>query len=315
MASLANKVGIVTGGGTGLGRASALAMAKAGASLVIGNRNAKLGEEVVWAIEQAGGRAVFQVTDVSKPDDARTLVERAVKEFGRLDLAFNNAGTDGEQVPLHEQDIEKASMLFEVNIKGVFYCMKYEIEEMLRTGGGSMVNTSSIFGLNGYPGWSLYSATKHAVAGMTKSAALDYAKRGIRVNAVGPGPVETPLFGGMPAVASVVNSPRGVSTGSQPRTGFRVGHNHEDTSTGPRQPQHVEIAENVNAAAERDDLNQLRAALAALTRERDVLTRTAAFLIKKPKSKQPMPLTTVRAPHTARAHREGFAGKPSRRRA
>jgi NAD(P)-dependent dehydrogenase (short-subunit alcohol dehydrogenase family) len=165
MASLANKVGIVTGGGTGIGRATALAMARAGASLVIGNRGAKLGEEVVRAIEQAGGRAVFQVTDVSSSDDAKALVERAVKEFGRLDLAFNNAGADGEQVPLHEQDIEKASSLFDVNIKGVFYCMKYEIQEMLRTGGGSIVNTSSIFGLNGYPGWSLYSATKHAVTG------------------------------------------------------------------------------------------------------------------------------------------------------
>lgn len=194
MAFLTNKVGIVTGGGTGIGRATALAMANAGASLVIGNRDAKLGEEVVRAIEQTGGRAAFQVTDVSKPEDAKALVERAVKEFGRLDLAFNNAGTDGEQVPLHEQDIDNASTLFDVNIKGVFYCMKYEIEEMLRTGGGSIVNTSSIFGLNGYPGWSLYSATKHAVTGMTKSAALDYAQRGLRVNAVGPGPVETPLL-------------------------------------------------------------------------------------------------------------------------
>ena len=194
MASLANKVAIVTGGGTGIGRATALAMAKAGASLVIGNRGTKLGEEVVRAIEQAGGRAVFQVTDVSKPEDTKALAERAVSEFGRPDLAFNNAGMDGEQVPLHEQDIEKASVLFDVNIKGVFYCMKYEIEEMLRGGGGSIVNTSSTFGLNGYPGWSLYSATKHAVTGMTKSAALDYAKRGIRVNAVAPGPVESPLL-------------------------------------------------------------------------------------------------------------------------
>jgi NAD(P)-dependent dehydrogenase (short-subunit alcohol dehydrogenase family) len=194
MASLANKVGIVTGGGTGIGRATALAMAKAGASLVIGNHNAKLGDEVVRTIAQAGGRAVFQVTDVFKPEDAKALVDRAVKEFGRLDLAFNNAGMDGEQVPLHEQDIEKASSLFDVNIKGVFYCMKFEIEQMLRTSGGAIVNTSSIFGLNGYPGWSLYSATKHAVTGMTKAAALEYSKRGIRVNAVGPGPVETPLL-------------------------------------------------------------------------------------------------------------------------
>ena len=136
---------------------------------------------------------MFQKTDVSRPSDVKALVERAVSEFGRLDLAFNNAGVDGQQVPLHEQDIEKASFLFDVNIKGVFYCMKYEIEQMLKTGSGAIVNTSSIFGLNGYPGWSLYAASKHAVTGMTKAAALDYAKHSIRVNAVGPGPVETAL--------------------------------------------------------------------------------------------------------------------------
>jgi NAD(P)-dependent dehydrogenase (short-subunit alcohol dehydrogenase family) len=194
MADLKGKVGIVTGGGTGIGRATAFAMANAGATLVIGNRDAAKGEEVVQLIRQGGGRAVFQKTDVSKSADVKSLVEWTVMEFGRLDLAFNNAGTDGEQVPIHEQDIDKAAVLFDVNIKGVFFCMKYEIEQMLKTGGGAVVNTSSIFGLNGYPGWSLYVATKHAVTGMTKAAALDYAKLNIRVNAVGPGPVETPLL-------------------------------------------------------------------------------------------------------------------------
>src|SRR5947208_2142725 len=194
MADLKGKVGIVTGGGSGMGRATALTVARVGAALVIGNRDATRGDEVVRLIRQAGGRAVFQKTDVSAPGDVRALVERAVAEFGRLDVAFNNAGMDGEQVPLHEQDIDKAAMLFDVNINGVFYCMKFEIEQMLKSGGGAIVNTSSIFGLNGYPGWSLYTATKHAVTGMTKAAALDYAKKNVRVNAVGPGPVETPLL-------------------------------------------------------------------------------------------------------------------------
>src|SRR5258707_2900170 len=108
MADLKDKVGIVTGGGTGIGRATALAMVKAGAVLIIGNRDATKGEEVVQLIQQAGGQAMFQKTDVSKPADVKALVERAVKEFGRLDLAFNNAGMDGQQVPIHEQDIDKA---------------------------------------------------------------------------------------------------------------------------------------------------------------------------------------------------------------
>jgi NAD(P)-dependent dehydrogenase (short-subunit alcohol dehydrogenase family) len=194
VADLKGKVGVVTGGNSGIGRAAALALARAGAALVIGGRDAVRGEAVVRTIAAAGGRAVFQRTDVARPDDAQALVERAVAEFGRLDLAFNNAGVDGQQVPLHEQDLEQVSALFDVNIRGVFCCMKYQIEQMLKGGGGAIVNNSSVFGLGGFAGWSPYVASKHAIIGLTKAAALDYAKGGIRVNAVGPGPIETPLL-------------------------------------------------------------------------------------------------------------------------
>ncbi len=192
--NLEAKVAVVTGGGSGIGRATALAMAKFGAIVVIGNRNVERGEEVVQTIRSSGGQAIFQKTDVTKAADVAALVERAAKEFGRLDIAFNNAGFDGTQVPLAEQSEEDVSFLLEVNIKGVWLCMKYEIEQMLKNGGGAIVNTSSIFGLNGYPGWSIYTATKHAVTGMTKAAALEYAQKGIRVNAVAPGPIKTPLL-------------------------------------------------------------------------------------------------------------------------
>lgn len=191
---LAGKVAVVTGGGSGIGRATAEAIAEAGASVVIGNRNAEQGEEVVQAIRTAGGQAVFQRTDVTRAADVAALVQRAVQEFGKLDLAFNNAGVDGAHAPLAEQSEAEVSFILDVNIKGVWLCMKYEIEQMLENGGGAIVNTSSIFGLNGYPGWSIYTATKHAVTGMTKAAALEYATKGIRVNAVGPGPIETPLL-------------------------------------------------------------------------------------------------------------------------
>src|SRR5262249_54038374 len=137
----------------------------------------------------------------SRVEDVKALIDQALARFGRLDLAFNNAGVDGEQKPLHEQDEAVANFLLDVNIKGMFWSMKYEIAAMLKNAGGpggegrgAIVNNSSVFGLGGYPDWSLYVGSKHALTGMTKAAALDYAARGIRVNAVGPGPIETPLL-------------------------------------------------------------------------------------------------------------------------
>jgi NAD(P)-dependent dehydrogenase (short-subunit alcohol dehydrogenase family) len=191
---LQGKVALVTGGGSGIGRATAEALAREGARVVLGNRSAEQGEDVVQAIRAAGGQAVFQRTDVTRPAEVAALVGRAVQEFGRLDLAFNNAGVLSGKGPLAEQDPDELALLFDVNVRGVFFCMKYELEAMLRTGGGAIVNNSSIAGLRGYAGLSSYCASKHAVIGLTRAAAVDYAKKGIRINAVAPGPIETPML-------------------------------------------------------------------------------------------------------------------------
>jgi NAD(P)-dependent dehydrogenase (short-subunit alcohol dehydrogenase family) len=212
---LQDKVAVITGGGTGIGRAAALALARAGAAVVLGNRSPETGQSVVQEITARGGRAVFLRTDVSKKADVKALIDHAVARFGRLDLAFNNAGMDGEQKPLHEQDEALAELLWDVNVKGMFWSMKYEIEAMLRNpagpngeGCGAIVNNSSVFGLGGYPDWSVYVGSKHALTGMTKAAALDYATRGIRINAVASGPIETPLLaktaGGNPHMYAAV---------------------------------------------------------------------------------------------------------------
>ena len=194
---LENKSAIVTGGASGIGRATALEMAREGAAVLVADIDAAGGASAVEEIRSAGGQAEFLRTDVAEEDQVRAMVARALEAFGGLDIAYNNAGVEGDQAALAEQDIARVRRVFDIMIVGVYLCMQHEIRAMLRAdgnGGGAIVNASSIWGLNCYPEWSPYMTSKHAVGGMTKTAALEYAKRGIRVNAVAPGPILTPLL-------------------------------------------------------------------------------------------------------------------------
>ena len=194
MSHFEGKVALVTGGGSGIGRATALKFAAEGASVVIGNRNERAGQETVSLIEQAGGKASFYQTDVTKLENVRDLIQYTVDTYGGLNAAFNNAGVEDPQAMTPDQTDKAFELVINVNVKGVWYSMKCELEYMVANGGGAIVNTSSIAGLIGYPGHAPYTASKHAVIGLTKTAALEYAKQGIRVNAVCPGATETALL-------------------------------------------------------------------------------------------------------------------------
>jgi len=189
-----NKVVLITGGTSGIGRATALAFAREGASVVVSGRRKLEGSETVTFVEKAGGKGLFVQSDVSDEAQVKALVETVVHHFGRLDIAFNNAGIEGNPGPLVDATVDHYTKLFDINVKGVFLSMKYEIPAMLKTGGGSIVNTSSVLGSVGAPGMSLYTATKHAVIGLTKVAALETAKQGVRVNSVSPAVIETEMI-------------------------------------------------------------------------------------------------------------------------
>jgi NAD(P)-dependent dehydrogenase (short-subunit alcohol dehydrogenase family) len=192
---MSRKVAIVTGSSSGIGRTTAIALAKEGIKVVVAARREKEGEETLNLVKESGGDGMFVQTDVSNEDSVIALVESTAKRYGRLDYAFNNAGVVEDPAPFTNKTSTSFDKIMAVNVKGVWLSMKHEIPQMLKNdGGGAIVNTSSVYGVIGNPQLPIYVASKHAILGLTKAAALEYAKAGIRINAVAPGAIETEMM-------------------------------------------------------------------------------------------------------------------------
>jgi NAD(P)-dependent dehydrogenase (short-subunit alcohol dehydrogenase family) len=191
---MSSSVVLITGALSGIGRAAAMSFAKAGHRVVVSGRKQDAGEALVSELRSLGAEAEFVQADVRNEDDVHRLVNRAVERFGRLDVAVNNAGTEGKPGPVTEQTLESYAATFDTNVLGVILSMKHEVRAMQRQGSGSIINISSTYGHEGAAGAFVYVASKHAVEGLTKSVALEVAKSGIRVNAVAPGPTDTGML-------------------------------------------------------------------------------------------------------------------------